>query len=88
MSDKEKRIQVALGLLDIPKLVPIELHKVNKTDNTHPDLKEEEDYLVRVDGQYRTGFVDPDGGGIFCVGQYEQCIDDCSAIWLIKGGSN
>ncbi len=82
MTDKEKQIQIALGTLDIPELIPIDLHKVNK-DNTHPDLKEEEGYLVHVYGVYRIGFIESDDG-TFCVGNYEQCINDCDAIWLIK----
>lgn len=85
MTNKEERI--ALGTLDIPKFIPIDLCKVNKSDNTHPDLKVEEEYLVRAYGEYKIGFVDSDDG-TFCVNTYEQRIDDCDAIWLIKGTNN
>ncbi|KKN25637.1 hypothetical protein LCGC14_0882650 [marine sediment metagenome] len=84
MNDKEKRVQIALGTLDIPECIPIDLRKTNKNDNTHPDLKEEEQYLIYVDGEYQVGFIDPDNNDIFCAGSYEHNISECDAIWLIK----
>ena len=84
MSDKEKRIQIALGTLDIPELIPIDLNKLpTDNNNTHPDIKEDEQYLVRIEGEYRIGYIDSDCKE-FCTGPYAQFIYDCEAIWLIK----
>ena len=84
MSDKEKKVQIALGTLDIPELIPIDLNKVDKNNNTHPDIKEGEECLVRIDGVYEIGYIDCDNKE-FSIGPYAQLIYDCDAIWLIKG---
>jgi len=83
MSEKEKAIQVALGTLNIPRLVPINLNKPHG-DYDHPDIKEEEFYLVYSQGEYKLGYANPDFGK-FCAGVYTHLIDECDSIWLIKG---
>ena len=83
MSDKEKKIQIALGTLDIPELIPIDLNKVDKNNNTHLDIKEGGQYLVRIDGEYLIGYIDPDCKEFYtdtCL----QPMDECASIWLIK----
>lgn len=89
MSDKEKQIQIALGTLDIPELIPIDLNKIDGNNNTHPDIEEDEQYLVRIEGEYRVGYIEYIDGDCkeFCIGSYAQFIYDCEAIWLIKGRS-
>ncbi|KKK88319.1 hypothetical protein LCGC14_2744370 [marine sediment metagenome] len=83
MSEKEKAIQVALGTLDIPELVPIDLNKPHG-DFDHPDLKEGEDYLVHYWGEYQLGNIDSDTRE-FCVGAYLRRVNECDSIWFIKG---
>ena len=87
MSDKEKKVQIALGTLDIPELIPINLNKVDENNNTHPDIKEGRQYLIHICGEYLIGYIDPDSH-TFCVGCYEHDMDDCDTIWLIKGRSS
>ena len=82
LSKKEKNIQIALGTLNIPELVPIDLSKINKTTNTHPDLETDEFYLVLVDGCFHGGFLDLDD--VFTVNHFRQNLTECKGIWLIK----
>jgi len=44
MTEKEKAVQRALGTLNIPDLTPIDLRKVDRNTNTHPDLKKKRRY--------------------------------------------
>ena len=83
MTKKEKEIQRALGTLNIPDLTPIDLRKVDRNTNTHPDLKKDEIYLVYLDGEHQIGYVDSDIGE-FCVGVYTKRIEECAAIWHIE----
>ena len=86
MSNKEKQVQIALGTLDIPELIPINLSKVN-ISNSHPDIVENKQYLVHIDGEYLIGYIDCDNGE-FCIGPYAQAINDCDNIWAIKERSS
>ncbi len=84
ISDKEKSVQIALGTWNTPDLIVIDLRKTNKNNNTHPDMKVDEAYLIYAEFEFKIGWIDSDTG-LFCSGSYEQTIDECAAIWLIKG---
>ena len=60
MSDKEKQIQIALGTLNIPELIPIpEIDEMLKK-GPHPlkDPNASVRYLIKANGTYLTGYVD------------------------------
>ena len=87
MDQKEIDAQVALGTLDIPELIPIDLSKVDKDNNTHPDIKEDKQYLVRIERVYLIGYIDPYNLEFYT----DTCVENigsCEAIWLIKTKEN
>ena len=82
MTEKEKQVQIAIGTINIPELIPIDLHKVDANGN-HPDIKANDDqfYLVWYNGEYGIGYMDDEG---FCVDNFIQELQECEGIWLIK----
>ena len=89
ISKKELKVQQALGTMYIPKLIPLNLSKIDHDKNYHPDIDLDEAYLLQAEnGKYYVGYPSQQWYGIlFHVGTHslELGNEEWKGIWLIKG---